>query len=196
MDHERVQPLTDLMGRIAMRGADAEAAMSQFYKAMAGSVFAFIRRRLTSADEATIQGLVVDCMHEVWQSASGFQGKSEVRTWVLGIARHKTLGAVRQRARLREDDIGAHADTLVDESADLMVQLARKQRAGWLAECMQKLPEDHRECLHLLFVEGLPVEDIAHIQDCPSGTVKSRVFHAKAKLKRCLSRWMGDGVPA
>jgi RNA polymerase sigma-70 factor (ECF subfamily) len=58
--------------------------------------------------------------------------------------------------------------------------------------CMEKLPPDQRESLHLLLVEGMSVEAIAHIQGCPNGTVKTRVFHAKAKLKSCMARWLDD----
>jgi RNA polymerase sigma-70 factor, ECF subfamily len=94
------------------------------------------------------------------------------------------------------DDIADHADTLPDESADIINQLAEQQRAEWLAYCLDKLPEEQRESLHLLLVEGMSVEDIAQVQSCPGGTVKTRVFHAKAKLKSCLARWLKHEEPA
>jgi len=166
--------------------------MALLYKALAGAVFSFVRRRLSTADDATVQGVVVDSMYEVWRSADHFEGKAEVKTWVLGIARHKMLDAVRNRPPGQHDDIDDHAETLIDESADVTAQLASKQRAEWLAYCMGKLPEDQRESLHLLLVEGLPVEEIAAIQSCPGGTVKTRVFHAKAKLKNCLAKWLRE----
>ena len=60
---------------------------------------------------------------------------------------------------------------------------------------MARLPEDQRESLHLLLVEGLAVSEIATLQVCPEGTVKTRVFHARRKLKDCLLRWMKSDVP-
>lgn len=188
--------LRDLVARIAAHDAGSEAAMAQLYKALAGAVFSFVRRRLSMADDATVQGVVVDSMYEVWRSAERFEGKAEVKTWVLGIARHKLLDAVRSRPRGTHEDIDDHADTLADESADVTQLLAQKQRAEWLAYCMDKLPEDQRESLHLLLVEGLAVEAIADIQRCPGGTVKTRVFHAKAKLKKCLATWLREEMPS
>ena len=186
----------DLIARIAARDAGSELAMAQLYKALASNVFAFVRRRLSQADDATVEGVVVDCMYEVWRSAARFEGGSEVRTWVLGIARHKLLDAVRSRPRGVHEDIDDHAETLADESADVTTQLAQKQRAQWLAYCMDKLPEDQRESLHLLLVEGMAVDQIAQVQGCPGGTVKTRVFHAKAKLKNCLAKWMREDARA
>lgn len=191
-------PHVELLSRIALRDAGSEAAMAQLYRALQGNVFAFVRRRLSLADDHAVQAVVVDTLYEVWRAADQFAGGSQVKTWVLGIARHKLLDAVRKdpHAQRGYDDIADHADTLADESPDIITQLAHQQRAEWLAHCMDKLPEDQRESLHLLLVEGLSVSDIAGVQNCPGGTVKTRVFHAKAKLKNCLARWLKHEEPA
>jgi RNA polymerase sigma-70 factor (ECF subfamily) len=182
----------DLLRKVATRGADSEVAMTQLYRALSGSVFAFVRRRLGYADDHEVQAVVVDAMYEVWRAAANFAGGSQVKTWVLGIARHKLLDAVRKNPNTAysHDDIADYAESLADESADVVAALAEKQRMHWLMFCMDKLPCEQRESLHLLLVEGLSVEAIAHVQGCPNGTVKTRVFHAKAKLKTCLARWL------
>lgn len=181
----------DLLRKVATRGADGEAAMTELYRALSGSVFAFVHRRLGYADDHEIQAVVVDAMYEVWRAAPNFAGGSQVKTWVLGIARHKLLDAARKNPHAAHihDDIADHAESLADESADVVVALAEKQRMEWLMFCMDKLPGEQRESLHLLLVEGMSVEAIAQVQGCPNGTVKTRVFHAKAKLKKCLARW-------
>lgn len=182
----------DLLHKVATRGVDSEVAMTQLYRALSGSVFAFVRRRLGYADDHEVQAVVVDAMYELWRAAPNFAGGSQVKTWVLGIARHKLLDAVRKNPHTAysHDDIADYAESLADESADVVAALAEKQRMQWLMFCMDKLPCEQRESLHLLLVEGLSVEAIAQVQDCPNGTVKTRVFHAKAKLKRCLARWL------
>ena len=60
-----------------------------------------------------------------------------------------------------------------------------------------KLSDEHRECLHLVFFEGMGVAEVAAIRNCPEGTVKTRLFHARQKIKNCpqaLLRWEG-GAP-
>jgi RNA polymerase sigma-70 factor, ECF subfamily len=186
-------PNAALLTRVALRDAGSETAMAQLYRALSGAVFAFVRQRLSGVDDHAVQAVVVEAMYEVWRSAPNFAGGSQVKTWVLGIARHKLLDAVRksrQNGANTHDDIADHAESLADESADVVATLSQKQRAEWLAYCMDKLPAEQRESVHLMLVEGLSVEAIAQVQDCPNGTVKTRVFHAKAKLKACLAKWM------
>lgn len=182
-----------LLRLIAARGADSETAMAQLYRVLSGSVFAFVRRRLHVADDHEVQSVVVEVMFEVWRAAPNFLGGSQVKTWVLGIARHKLLDAARKHPPAHlHDDIADFEETLADESPDVIAQLATQQQAEWIAYCMDKLPEEQRESLHLLLVEGLSVQDIAAVQGCPGGTVKTRVFHAKTKLKNCLAKWLLD----
>jgi RNA polymerase sigma-70 factor, ECF subfamily len=167
--------------------------MTQLYRALSGAVFGFVRQRLSALDDHAVQAVVGEAMYEVWRSAPSFAGGSQVTTWVLGIARHKLLDAVRksrQNGTNTHEDIADHAESLADESADVVTMLSQKQRAEWLAYCMEKLPVDQRESVHLMLVEGLSVDAIAQVQDCPHGTVKTRVFHAKAKLKTCLAKWL------
>jgi RNA polymerase sigma-70 factor, ECF subfamily len=184
-----------LLHSIAARDATSELAMAGLYKALSGVVFAFVRRRMSVADDHTVQGVVVDTLYEVWRAAGNFSAQSQVLTWVLGIARHKMLDALRRLPPGLHDDIDDHAETLADESADITAQLAQQQRAEWLAYCMNRLPDDQRESLQLLLVEGLSVDAIAQVQSCPGGTVKTRVFHAKQKLKACMARWMLGDTP-
>jgi RNA polymerase sigma-70 factor, ECF subfamily len=181
----------NLLRLVAARGADSEAAMAQLYRGLSGSVFAFVRRRLSLADDHEVQSVVVEVMFEVWRAAPKFAGNSQVLTWVLGIARHKLLDAARKNSSAHlHDDIADFEDSLADESPTVLEQLATQQQAEWITFCMAKLPAEQRESLHLLLVEGMSIQDIAVVQRCPNGTVKTRVFHAKAKLKHCLAKWL------
>lgn len=185
----------ELLRQVAARDGSSEAAMAQLYRAMHSTVFAFVRQRLYGADEHAVQDVVVEALYEVWRAAGRFAGQSQVKTWVLGIARHKLLDAARRAPAVPHEDIDDHAETLADDNADITAQLTRQQRAQWLQFCLERLPEDQRESLHLLLVEGLAVSEIATLQLCPEGTVKTRVFHARRKLKDCLLRWMKSDVP-
>jgi len=162
--------------------------MAQFYRALSGATFAFAQQRLDNPHDA--EAVVVETMYEVWRVASQFSGGSLVKTWLLGIARHKLLDSLRKRGRTRHDDIDDHAEELADDSARVDDQLADQQQAAWVAQCMTRLGDEHRECLHLLFYEGMSVAEIASVTGVPDGTVKTRVFHAKKKIRACLERWL------
>lgn len=55
-------------------------------------------------------------------------------------------------------------------------------------ECMNALPAEQRECIHLMFYEDLSIAETADIQQCSENTVKTRLFHARRKMKISLDR--------
>jgi RNA polymerase sigma-70 factor (ECF subfamily) len=166
-----------------------QGAMAQFYRAFAPQVHAFAMRQLGNAAEA--DDVVVDTMYEVWSTAKRFAGQSLVRTWLFSIARHRLLDRLRKRRPLESVDVDELADVLPGDEEGGYDALARRQRAQHVAHCLETLSEEHRECMHLVFYEDLPLAEVAQIQGCPEGTVKTRLFHARQKMKRCLERRLG-----
>ncbi|HSO07632.1 MAG TPA: sigma-70 family RNA polymerase sigma factor [Pelomicrobium sp.] len=170
----------------AIAGRD-EAAMAAFYKLFGRQVYAFALRQLSNPDEA--EETVIETMMEVWNAAGRFAGQSQARTWLFGIARHRALDKLRRRGRNEWVDIDEMGETLADENDESgFERLAREQRAEHVAHCLERLSPEHRECLHLVFFEEMGLAEVAELQQVPEGTVKTRVFHAKKNLKRCLER--------
>ncbi len=165
-----------------------QPALEQLYRALSGNVYAFVQRRI--ANPADADSLVVDTFHEVWHKAGHFAGNSQVKSWIIGIARHKMLDLMRQQKRQQSSDIDDHADELIDHSPAPLEQLVEQQQAAWVASCMDKLPSEQRDSLHLFFYEGMSLAEISVVQNCPDNTIKTRLFHAKRKIKECLSRWL------
>jgi RNA polymerase sigma-70 factor (ECF subfamily) len=166
--------------------AGDEAAFDRLYRAHSRRVYAYVLNLLK--DPSRAEEVLVDAMHEVWRSAGRFRGDARFSTWLLGIARNKALLVYRNR-RADEDhgDLDEVAETLAaDDDADGFAQLAQKQRREGVRECMGKLTEEHRECLHLVFYEGYSIEDVAALQSVPENTVKTRLFHARQKMRNCL----------
>jgi RNA polymerase sigma-70 factor (ECF subfamily) len=160
-----------------------EQDLVEFYRRYQGRVYAFLLRRLGDAADAAEAANEV--MLEVWRSAARFEGRSRPLTWVLGIAQHKALDRVR-RAASRPHSAEIDPDALADESAGAAELIARAQDAERLRHCIERLPEAQRAVVHLAFYEDLGYGEIAAILECPEGTVKTRMFHARRGLKRCL----------
>ncbi|MGD8572932.1 MAG: sigma-70 family RNA polymerase sigma factor [Gammaproteobacteria bacterium] len=160
-----------------------EQAMHQFFQRHHQSVYMFAMRRLNeSADAADVLN---DVMLQVWRNAGKFAGRSKVTTWLLGIANHKILDIYRRRGRASFDELD---DSIEDENADdAESDIALAQDADMVKHCMDKLTEAHRQVVHLAFYEDMAYPDIAQVLECPPGTVKTRMMHAKKNLKRCLS---------
>ena len=175
--NERVFPLLQRMAK------GDEAALRELYLAYSRTIYAFALRRLRDAAEA--EEIVVDTMHEVWRHPERFRGDSKFSTWLLGIARFKLLSLIRGREPQHEE-IGELEETLESGEEGSFEILAQKQRREAVRQCMDKLPLEQRECLHLVFYEGYDLAEVAAVLGCPENTVKTRLFHARRKLKNAL----------
>jgi RNA polymerase sigma-70 factor, ECF subfamily len=137
-------------------------------------------------DRFVAEEVLVDAMTSVWHGASGFTGQSQVSTWILGIARHKALDALRRSARNRRNEPLEDSPELADETQTTAEALDRASGAQATRRALARLSQDHQEILRLAFFEELPYEDIAALLAIPVNTVKTRVYYAKQQLKRCL----------
>lgn len=169
-----------LLQRCAQRD---ETALVELHRLLARRIHAFAWQRLRDDEES--QTVVIDTLHEVWKSAARFRGDSLVTTWVLGIARYKALEQRRQQAP-DADDIDDHADTLAGDVEDGEATLSRWQEAEQVRRCLQQLTAAHRECMQLVYYEGLGLADVAQVQQVPEGTVKTRLFHARRQMRSCV----------
>jgi RNA polymerase sigma-70 factor (ECF subfamily) len=179
MDNERVKTLLERVGR------QDESAFRELYKAFSRRVFAYALNMVK--DHGRAEEILVDTMYEVWRAPARFRGDAQFGTWLIGIARNKALMAYRSRRPDElHDDLDDIAETQASDTPDAFAELAAKQRSHGVKHCMGKLSNEHRECMHLVFFEGLSLAEVANVQGCPENTVKTRLFHARQKIKNCL----------
>jgi len=175
-----------LLERVA-RGDDE--GMGELYRLLEQPVYGFALRILNHPADAS--DVLNEVMLEVWKGAARFEGRSRVRTWALGIARHRALDRLRRRGR--EPDEEAHPE-LPDEAARSPLDLAEGvERAEQVRRCLDELSSAQSEVVYLAFFEDLPYPEIAKLIERPLGTVKTRVMHAKRALQRCLAALGGRG---
>lgn len=161
-------------------GEGSEDAIRKLYNGYSRRIYAFALNRVR--DHALAEEIVVDTMHEVWKHADRFRGESKFSTWLLGIARYKILTALRSSDPGHEE-LDEEMPSECETAFDL---LAQKQRREGVQHCMGKLSPEHGECLHLVFYEGFSVKEVAEVQNVPENTVKTRLFHARQKIRNCL----------
>lgn len=165
---------------------DAEAFRALFDRYFA-RVYVFIERRVGDGELA--RELASDVFFEVWQQAAGYRGEAKVSTWIFGIARFKSLEAVRGQRRYKRSRVVSGGDELlsrVPESGSATTQMGARQALRRVAEAMSRLPRDQREALELAVIEGLEPDEIAIRQRISRDTVKTRVSRARRSLRRML----------
>jgi RNA polymerase sigma-70 factor (ECF subfamily) len=184
MDTTHGQSVTeqDLLASVAEGDMGSFEELYQRYEKRVFQYICTLLRDRTAAEE-----VVADTMLAVWRGAGSFSHTSRISTWILGIARHKALDAVRRNARRQQDVELDHAADLAQPNTCPIDQIQRDQLAVVTQQAMNRLSQDHREILRLVFYEDLSYEDIAALLDIPVNTVKTRVFYAKQQLKQHLS---------
>lgn len=147
-------------------------------------VFRFILRFVR--DESSAEDVLAEVFLDVWRQADRFEGRSAVSTWLLSIARFKALSQTRKRteAPLDED----YAAGIVDEGDDPEIDVAKRDKAAVLRQCLEKLSVEHREVIDLVYYHEKSVEEVAEIVGIPQATVKTRLFYARQKLAEICKR--------
>ncbi|MCJ9703289.1 MULTISPECIES: sigma-70 family RNA polymerase sigma factor [unclassified Bradyrhizobium] len=150
-------------------------------------VYRFILRIVRDATAA--EDLVSQVFLDVWRTAGQFQGRSQVSTWLLSIARFKALTAMRQR---RFEDIDQEDVRQIPDDAETPeTSLDRSDTSAILRACVQKLSPAHREIINLVYYHEKSVEEVGQIIGIPQSTVKTRMFYARKQLAELLK---GCGV--
>lgn len=137
--------------------------------------------RMTSHHEL-IEEIINDTLWTVWQKAGDFRGASRVSTWIVGIAYRRALKTLRQSVRRETHTEGELA--AVDEHS-------LGEEREWIERALAELPLEQRSVLELSYLMGHSCEEVADIMKCPVNTVKTRMFHAREKLRRSLPRLAG-----
>lgn len=170
--------------------SDAEAALVALVVARDQAAFAELyglyRRRLARflgrflASPQVIDEVINDVMFVVWQDASRFELRSKVSTWIFGIAWHKALKALdRQKRNIPLEPATDEVSRPDEEASALEVR-------EWLGRGLDRLSPDQRLVVELTFFMGCSYQEIATIADCPVNTVKTRMFHARHRLRDIL----------
>ena len=164
-----------------------KTAMHILYSRHNVRIYRFILRIVRDATMA--EDLVSQVFLDVWRTAAQFEGRSQVSTWLLSIARFKALTSLRQR---RFEDIDQDDVREIPDEADTPeVSLDRATTSEILRACVAKLSPAHREIINLVYYHERSVEEVGAIIGIPQSTVKTRMFYARKQLAELLK---GAGV--
>jgi RNA polymerase sigma-70 factor (ECF subfamily) len=145
-------------------------------------VYRFVLRLVRN--EATAEDLISEVFLDVWRQAGKFEGRSAVSTWMLSIARFKALSALRRRPEAELDE--ETAERIEDDADDPETTLAKKDKSSQLRQALERLSNEHREIIDLVYYHEKSVEEVAGIVGIPAATVKTRMFYARKKLSELL----------
>jgi RNA polymerase sigma-70 factor, ECF subfamily len=136
---------------------------------------------------ADAEDLVQETYLRAFRFSHRFQPGTHLRAWLFQILRNTFLTFY----RVREREAPVAEDGVPEWDAPMFHDAPEEGGPSMdahtdLERAMRRLPEDFRTVLLLAEVEGLPLEEVARVMACPVGTVKSRIFRAKERLRTLL----------
>ena len=168
-DHSAVE--SRLLEQVARRD---RAAFDELYLLYHSRVFRFVYT-LTHSHAMTDE-LVNDVMLVIWEKAGSFRGDSKPSTWIFGIAYRQAIRRL-SRDKSRQAVGKRMPEPTFDDNAET---------ENWVQQGLEALPAEQHQCAILVFYLGLSYQEVAEVMNCPVNTVKTRMFHARRKLKLIL----------
>lgn len=161
-------------------------AFDRIYQSYHRDVFRFVmhmRGNRADADE-----IVNDVFLALGMNPLAFKGDSSFTSWLLGIAKNKVYDRLRKLGRsirtesMDEVDVSDRPDL----AGDVPTQAMRLEDGEALSHCREQLPDVQKEAIYWAYVRDASMQEIAEVQKCSTGTVKSRLYNARKFLRQCI----------
>lgn len=184
---------SSFVGRENRSGSDLAArltfgdrtAIAEAYDAHHSAVRAFAKRLV--GEVAAAEDLVHEVFVQLPQAIRGYRGEASLRTFLISVAvnhaRHHVRAAARRRYAMERYEREPSR-----KSNDPEQEIGRRELSQVLTRCLDALPLDQRVAFVLCEVEERSSGEVGAIVGAPEGTVRTRLFHAKKKLREMLEK--------
>jgi RNA polymerase sigma-70 factor (ECF subfamily) len=195
-------PDDELVARLVLQDAAAEAALGELYDRYSGAVYGLAMRMLS--DAAVAEEVLQETFWRLWRFAGRYEpGRVRFVTWLLRVATNLAISEQRRRGRRPRTSPLAPPQTLgwegeehapvdvADPDPDVSDQVWRAERQRAVSAGLATLPAVQRQAVELAYFGGLTHAEIAATQGAPLSTVKTRLALGLRKLAGFLN---GQGV--
>ncbi len=181
-DVQRDDPERDLLPAALAGDLDAFEELVRRYQ---GRIVRFVRTLIGRADDA--EDLAQEVFVRVHRALSRCRGQSWFRTWLYTVATN--VARTHRHTRKREETVWV--DSGHDETTSFDPPDVADFEAAWLTRdtierALDQLPQELRVAVTLRDVHGLEYRDIAETMGVPIGTVESRIFRARQRLRSVI----------
>ena len=166
----------------AIRGGDRTAA-EELVERTYSAVYASLYRLCGDGDLAA--DLTQETYRKAWEALDGFDGRSQFFTWLYRIAYTTFLNHIRRPRRITSLD-DAEAPELADDRPPADQLLSDQEESERLRDAVMQLPEDLRFTVTAHFWGGLPVKEIARIENITTVAIRKRLHKAFSILESTL----------
>jgi RNA polymerase sigma-70 factor (ECF subfamily) len=190
--HLEVADSADRVQNLVRRAKDGdEAAFDDLVREFQRPVFNLAYRMLNNYEEAN--DAAQDVFIKVHRSLASFRGDSKFSTWLFTVAANMCRSRIRKIVRLNKHEAGSLDETYDDDTSPKQVAVDPAAGADTLLEnqevkqiveaCINELDDDFKLVMIMKDLQHMQYEEIAEALDCNLGTIKSRLFRARAQVR-------------
>lgn len=141
-------------------------------------------RLVGDPDEA--DDVVQEAFVRAYEHLADYDPAYRFYTWIYRIARNRALNVLRRRKTWSTVSLSGDEAPALTDGPDASRSTERSELATALVTCRETLPADQREVFDLRHADAMSYAEIAAAVDVPEGTVMSRLYRARAKMRECL----------
>jgi RNA polymerase sigma-70 factor (ECF subfamily) len=174
-----------------LKKGDAKA-LDELYRRHREAAYGIAYRLVGSREDAL--EVVQEAFIHVMRGIQTFRGQSSFRTWLYRIVTHAALDYRRWRALRVADSLDSDTSTEpVAQASDRSPQEAAADRdlGAAIDKALSNISEKNRAALILFAIEGMPYKEVADVLGISIGTVMSRIFNARQRLRELLATEIG-----
>ena len=164
-----------------------EVLVLQYQDRLVFSVYKFLK------DYELAQDIAQEAFVKAFKNIEKFRGDSSFYTWIYRIAINTAKNLLSSKARNSEVYDDEIMELKLSESAVTTENpeniLEAEELRSKMMDAIQSLPDDIRTTLSLREFDGLSYEEIAKVQNCPIGTVRSRIHKGREILDKTFSKY-------
>jgi RNA polymerase sigma-70 factor (ECF subfamily) len=159
------------------------SALEELYQRHGPRLLAYLSARL--GDAGLAEEVLQDVMLSAWQNASRFRRECRVVTWLMAIARNLAINAFHRKLSANSAALSIE-DPYLARIGKRSPEIEKVGAYEGVQAALLAISEVQRETLELVFFHGLSLSETAYIQGISTGTVKSRLHRAKARIREIM----------
>ena len=176
-------------------------AFEMLYRRYEKPVLNFIYRMVIDASVA--ESLCQEAFYRVVKSKKKYKATAQFKTWLFQIAinlcrdrlrrmKHRSHLSLNAPAMAQNDGDIELQDLISDPSQGIVENFESRELESLIKVAISSLPEEEHLVVVMKEYQGMQYSEIAEVLNCPIGTLKSHNYRAHQKLKKILSKYIGD----
>ena len=141
-----------------------------------------------------VEDVVSEVLLKVYRNLHQYRPDHAFATWLYKLTANHVVDRSRRMKKERgRTEMPAHVE---DKSPGADDTMEADERQALVREALLHVDPRYREVMHLVYVEGLKVDETARILGTPEGTVKTRLMRGREALRKVLMRRNPEHFPA